>query len=140
MVTGTASLTQFVAVTILYLMRKIGYGIVNKADIIGYSIAKMAFRLLPIFYHCRNAVPVASLRRPYSQPPHHKRTPHYNNFRKSITALRSQLVEEHKLKEKMANEDLNSQAAQEVRMEKEREEKALEQNEKEIQRMAERRL
>lgn len=49
-------------------------------------------------------------------------------------------MEEHKLKRKMMNEDFNSQDAQEVRMEREREGKALEQNEKEIQRMAERRF
>lgn len=116
------SSTTPVQLTILYLI-----------IMIGYSIVKMASRLLPT---CRNAV---SLRRLYSQLPHHKRTPHYGDFKKGITVLRSQLVEEHKLNEKMTNEDFNSQAAQDVRLEREREEKALEQNEKEIQRMAERR-
>lgn len=50
--------------------------------------------------------------------------------------MRAKYLEEHKEVRKMMVEDQNSQAAQEARKEREREAKALEENEKELQRMA----
>lgn len=51
--------------------------------------------------------------------------------------MRLQFIEEQKLAKKMMAEDSNSQAAQEARKEREREAKALEENEKELIKMAE---
>ncbi len=75
--------------------------------------------------------------RSYSQPSHNRRTPTYLSYRKGLTNLRLQFIEEQKLAKKMMAEDSNSQAAQEARKEREREAKALEENEKELIKMAE---
>ena len=48
-------------------------------------------------------------------------------------------MEELQLEKKMMTEDFNSQAAQDARKEREREALALEENEKELKRMAEKR-
>jgi len=53
--------------------------------------------------------------------------------------LRNQFAEEIQLEKKMLTEDFNSQAAQEARNEREREAQALEANERELKRMAEKR-
>lgn len=68
---------------------------------------------------------------------HNKTTADYKKFRRDTTALRSNFIDEHKLRIKMTTEDSGSQAAQEARIEKEREENALESNERELKRMAE---
>lgn len=75
----------------------------------------------------------------YGYPPHNKTTPHYLSYRKGLTRVRKQFMEELQLEKKMMTEDFNSQAAQEARKEREREALALEENEKELKRMAEKR-
>lgn len=75
----------------------------------------------------------------YGHPPHSKTTPHYLSYRKGLTSVRRQFMEELQLEKKMMTEDFNSQAAQEARKERERETLALEENEKELERMAEKR-
>ena len=78
-----------------------------------------------------------SIWRSYSQSPHNKRTPLYHAYNKGLTDLRVKFMREKELERKMMTEDFNSQAAQEARKEKEREARALEENEKELKRMAE---
>lgn len=68
---------------------------------------------------------------------HNKTTKDYQNFKTALRATRVMYLNEHKDQEKLLTEDWNSQAAQDARLEKEREAKAFEENEKELQRMAE---
>ena len=82
---------------------------------------------------------VGALRRCYVQKPHNKATEDYKKFKKALSVVRMKYLEEINNEKKMLTEDIDSQAAKEVRMEKEREAKALEENEKELQRMAEKR-
>lgn len=96
-----------------------------------FTFMMAASRLWPTF---RRAT--AYSWRCYTQPSHNKTTSDYRKFKQSITALRAKYLEEHKEVRKMMVEDQNSQAAQEARKEREREAKALEENEKELQRMA----
>lgn len=67
---------------------------------------------------------------------HHKATGEYKNYRKGLTALRSNLVDAHKDHIRMTVEDVGSETAQAARAEKEREERALQKNEMELKRMA----
>lgn len=87
-----------------------------------------AFRAIPSSWRC------------YSSLPHNKTTPHYLSFKKGVSSVRVKFMEELKLEKKMMTEDFNSQTAQEARKEREREALALEENEKELKRMAEKRL
>ena len=68
---------------------------------------------------------------------HTRATEDYKKYRRDMTALRSNFLNEHKQHIKMTTEDFGSQAAQEARIEKEREENALRMNEMELKRMAE---
>jgi len=96
----------------------------------------MALQVSRLLHHPKAAV--ASSWRFYAQP-HNKTTPRYNAFKKGVTKLRNQFAEEIQLEKKMLTEDFNSQAAQEARNEREREAQALEANERELKRMAEKR-
>lgn len=90
--------------------------------------SRAAFRAIPSSWRC------------YSSGSHNKTTPHYLSFKKGVSNVRVKFIEELKLEKKMMMEDSNSQTAQEARKESEREALALEENEKELQRMAEKRL
>ncbi len=72
----------------------------------------------------------------YTQPQHSKTTDDYRSFKKNYTALRVRFMDEFKQEKKMLEEDFNSQAARDARMEAEREAKALAENEKELEQMA----
>lgn len=91
-------------------------------------------------YRTASVVPSVSSWRCYTQPvPHSRSTDDYKKFRKRVTSIRATILEDRAREKKMQSEDTTSQAAQEARMEIEREVKALEENEKELQRMASKR-
>ena len=59
----------------------------------------------------------------------------YANFRKELSKARKKFQAEIKSQQQMKIEGFNTQAAEERRLEREREERALEENEKELERM-----
>ena len=59
----------------------------------------------------------------------------YASFRKNISKARKEFQDEWKSHQQMKMEGFNAQAAEEARLEREREEKALEENQKELERM-----
>ena len=56
-------------------------------------------------------------------------------FRKEISQARKKFLDEWKSQQQMKMEGFNAQAAEEARLEREREERALEENQKELERM-----
>lgn len=79
---------------------------------------------------------VLSSWRCYGTSSHNKTAPHYQSFKKGVASVRVKIMEELKQEERILTEDLNSEAAQEARRE---EALAVEENEKELKRMAEKR-
>ena len=59
----------------------------------------------------------------------------YVKFRREISLVRKKLLDEWKSQQQMKMEGFNAQAAEEARLEREREERALEENKKELERM-----
>ena len=85
--------------------------------------------------------PALSQARCYSDGRGHLRaTEDYKNFRKHLTSTRAKLLRHHRRRIKMRTEDSGVETFQEASMEKEREQRAIEANEKELERMAEIRL
>ncbi len=81
------------------------------------------------------ACPCVSLVMCYSRG-HLRSTKEYKDFRKGLRSLRIELFKEHRHKLDMMNVNYGGQATEEARKEKEREDRALEVNEEELQRMA----
>ena len=61
----------------------------------------------------------------------------WQKYRKDMSQLRKQFIRETEEKERMKQEAVSAQAAEEARMERMIEQKSLEDNEKELARMAE---
>lgn len=60
---------------------------------------------------------------------------HYEKFRREMTLVRKKFQDEWKEQQQMKLEGFNSQAAEEARLNRERERRALEDNLKEVERM-----
>lgn len=74
----------------------------------------------------------------YKQPKEERLA--YARYRKQLTALRKQYQEELQEQQKMSTEAFNAQAAKEAQMERDQEAQALEENKRELERMAKKRL
>lgn len=74
----------------------------------------------------------------YKQPKEERQA--YGRYRRQLTALRRQYQEELQEHKKMSMEAFNAQAAKEAQMERDLEAHALEENERELERMAKKRL
>ena len=59
----------------------------------------------------------------------------YEKFRREITLARKKFQDEWKEQQQMKTEGVDAQAAKEARLEREREERALEENQREVERM-----
>ena len=74
----------------------------------------------------------------YKQPKEERLA--YARYRRQLTALRKQYQEELQEQKKMSMEAFNAQAAKEAQMERDQEAHALEENKRELERMAKKRL